>query len=47
VEGLLQQLQLAFEVLVVEWSVEPCLRYPYNWDWIQCRTDVKPRVIAL
>ncbi|KAL2578263.1 hypothetical protein AAZV13_16G187200 [Glycine max] len=45
VEGLLQ-LQLAFEVLV-EWSGDPCLPYPYNWDWIQCTTDVKPRVIAL
>ncbi|KOM54538.1 hypothetical protein LR48_Vigan10g043000 [Vigna angularis] len=45
VEGLLQ-LQLAFEVLV-EWSGDPCLPYPYNWDWIQCNTDVKPRVIAL
>ncbi|QCD92375.1 hypothetical protein DEO72_LG5g437 [Vigna unguiculata] len=45
VEGLLQ-LQLAFEVLV-EWSGDPCLPYPYNWDWIQCNTDVKPRVTAL
>ncbi|XP_027357341.1 uncharacterized protein At1g24485-like [Abrus precatorius] len=45
VEGLLQ-LQMAFEVLV-EWSGDPCLPYPYNWDWIQCTTDVKPRVIAL
>ncbi|RDY01350.1 putative leucine-rich repeat receptor-like protein kinase, partial [Mucuna pruriens] len=45
VEGLLQ-LQLAFEVLV-EWSGDPCLPYPYNWDWIQCTTDVKPRVIAV
>ncbi|XP_029129982.1 uncharacterized protein At1g24485-like isoform X2 [Cajanus cajan] len=45
VEGLLQ-LKLAFEVLV-EWSGDPCLPYPYNWDWIKCTTDVKPRVIAL
>lgn len=45
VEGLLQ-LQLAFEVLV-DWSGDPCLPYPYNWDWIQCTSDSKPRVIAL
>ncbi|XP_061356025.1 probable LRR receptor-like serine/threonine-protein kinase At5g59680 [Gastrolobium bilobum] len=45
VEGLLQ-LKLAFEVLV-DWSGDPCLPYPYNWDWIQCTTDVTPRVIAL
>ncbi|KAJ1438657.1 Malectin-like carbohydrate-binding domain [Sesbania bispinosa] len=45
VEGLLQ-LKLAFEVLV-EWSGDPCLPYPYNWDWIRCTTDVRPRVIAL
>nr|XP_027193564.1 uncharacterized protein At1g24485-like isoform X2 [Cicer arietinum] len=44
VEGLLQ-LQLAFEVLV-DWSGDPCLPYPYNWDWIQCTSDSKPRVIA-
>ncbi|KAL2344197.1 hypothetical protein Fmac_005482 [Flemingia macrophylla] len=43
VKGLLQ-LKLAFEVLV-EWSGDPCLPYPYNWDWIKCTTDVKPRVI--
>ncbi|XP_052117797.1 uncharacterized protein At1g24485-like [Arachis duranensis] len=45
VEGLLQ-LQFAFEVLV-EWSGDPCLPYPYSWDWIQCTTDPTPRVIAL
>lgn len=45
VEGLLQ-LKLAFEVLV-DWSGDPCLPYPYNWDWIKCTTDAKPRVIAL
>ncbi|CAL5186729.1 unnamed protein product [Lathyrus oleraceus] len=45
VEGLLE-LQFAFEVLV-DWSGDPCLPYPYNWDWIQCTSDAKPRVIAL
>jgi len=45
VEGLLQ-LKLAFEVLV-DWSGDPCLPYPYSWDWIQCTTDAKPRVTAL
>ncbi|MED6139316.1 hypothetical protein PIB30_082673 [Stylosanthes scabra] len=44
VEGLIQ-LQFAFEVLV-EWSGDPCLPYPYSWDWIQCSTDPTPRVIA-
>jgi len=45
VQGLLE-LQLAFDVLV-EWSGDPCLPNPYNWDWIQCNSEVKPRVIAL
>jgi hypothetical protein len=45
VEGLLE-LIFAFEVLV-DWSGDPCLPYPYNWDWIKCTSDAKPRVIAL
>ncbi|CAJ2667306.1 unnamed protein product [Trifolium pratense] len=45
VEGLLE-LKSAFEVLV-DWSGDPCLPYPYNWDWIECTSDAKPRVIAL
>ncbi|WJX67101.1 hypothetical protein P8452_51595 [Trifolium repens] len=43
VEGLLE-LIFAFEVLV-DWSGDPCLPYPYHWDWIKC-TSAKPRVIA-
>ncbi|GAU39393.1 hypothetical protein TSUD_295480 [Trifolium subterraneum] len=45
VDGLLE-LKFAFEVLV-DWSGDPCLPYPYNWDWIECTSDAKPRVIAL
>ncbi|KAL5079425.1 hypothetical protein RYX36_007846 [Vicia faba] len=45
VKGLLE-LQFAFEELV-DWSGDPCLPYPYTWDWIQCTSDAKPRVTAL
>ncbi|QHO43386.1 hypothetical protein S245_017766 [Arachis hypogaea] len=45
VEGL-RQLRLAFKTLS-EWKGDPCLPFPYAWEWIQCTADPKPRVKAL
>ncbi|XP_071741024.1 uncharacterized protein At1g24485-like [Rutidosis leptorrhynchoides] len=39
-------LQSTFDVLQ-EWSGDPCLPFPYSWDWLNCSDDAMPRVTAL
>ncbi|XP_021912554.1 probable LRR receptor-like serine/threonine-protein kinase At1g05700 [Carica papaya] len=39
-------LQEEFSVLG-DWQGDPCLPAPYAWDWINCTSDVTPRVTAL
>ncbi|KAH9780819.1 protein kinase domain-containing protein [Citrus sinensis] len=45
VEGL-AVLQSGLKVLQ-EWSGDPCLPSPYTWDWVQCSSDLIPRITAL
>ncbi|MED6108959.1 hypothetical protein PIB30_029058 [Stylosanthes scabra] len=42
----LRELQLGFKRLS-EWKGDPCLPFPYNWEWIKCTADPIPRVKAL
>ncbi|KAG1339177.1 putative LRR receptor-like serine/threonine-protein kinase [Cocos nucifera] len=39
-------LQQQFGVLK-DWSGDPCLPASYNWDWLNCSSDVTPRITAL
>ncbi|MED6160389.1 hypothetical protein PIB30_051166 [Stylosanthes scabra] len=42
----LRELQLGFKRLS-EWKGDPCLPFPYAWEWIKCTADPIPRVKAL
>ncbi|CAL9055166.1 unnamed protein product [Musa banksii] len=39
-------LQRQFEVLL-DWNGDPCLPLSYNWEWVRCSSDEKPRITAL
>ncbi|XP_064966902.1 probable LRR receptor-like serine/threonine-protein kinase At1g05700 [Musa acuminata AAA Group] len=39
-------LQRQFEVLL-DWNGDPCLPLSYNWEWVRCSSDEKPRITVL
>ncbi|KAM1205589.1 hypothetical protein ACFX2I_006388 [Malus domestica] len=39
-------LQDKFSILQ-EWTGDPCLPSPFTWDWVNCSSDITPRVTAL
>ncbi|CAL9184881.1 unnamed protein product [Musa hybrid cultivar] len=39
-------LQRQFEVLL-DWNGDPCLPLSYNWEWVRCSSDEKPRITEL
>ncbi|KAJ7528777.1 hypothetical protein O6H91_15G019400 [Diphasiastrum complanatum] len=38
-------IQTLFNLL--DWSGDPCLPIGYNWDWVECDTELVPRVTTL
>ncbi|XP_065043482.1 uncharacterized protein At1g24485-like isoform X2 [Musa acuminata AAA Group] len=39
-------LQRQFKVLL-DWNGDPCLPLSYNWEWVRCSSDEKPRITEL
>ncbi|XP_065012978.1 probable LRR receptor-like serine/threonine-protein kinase At1g05700 isoform X2 [Musa acuminata AAA Group] len=39
-------LQRQFKVLR-DWNGDPCLPFSYNWEWVRCSSDERPRITEL
>ncbi|RWW34869.1 hypothetical protein GW17_00000341 [Ensete ventricosum] len=34
-------------MVLQDWNGDPCLPFAYNWEWVACSFDERPRITAL